>query len=99
MKRDETWAAYEALQRAAWGASRALAAVVAPRRVWIAALGSADPLPMSSPHVHVHVIPVTACGEDARPARVLTWSNGVTVLDDDEATGLASSLSLAWPGA
>jgi len=90
------WAPYEALQRAAWRAARALAAVVSPRRVWVASLGSPDPLPMSCPHVHVHVVPIHGAGEETRPARVLSWAEGVTMYDDDEARALVDALRAQW---
>lgn len=90
------WDAYEALQRAAWRASRVLAEVVSPRRVWVASLGSPDPLPMSCPHLHVHVVPVHGAGEETRPARVFSWAEGVTVYDDDEARALVSALRARW---
>lgn len=86
------WEPYEAMQRAAWRASRAVAAVLRPRRVWTAALGAPEPLPMSFPHCHVHVIPVHEGGEAARPARVLSWTNGVVVYDDGEALALVHAL-------
>ncbi len=88
--------AWEALQRLAWRASRVLADEVSPRRVWVASLGAPDPLPMSSPHVHVHVVPVFGEGEAARPARVLSWSEGVTVYDDAEARALVAALRARW---
>lgn len=90
------WGPYEALQRAAWRASRALAAVVTPRRVWVASLGSPDPLPMSCPHLHVHVVPIHGVGEETRPARVLSWTEGVTMYDDDEARALVGALRARW---
>ena len=90
------WAPYEALQRAAWRASRALAEVVSPRRVWVASLGSPDPLPMSSPHLHLHVVPVHGVGEETRPARVFSWAEGVTMYDDDEARELVDALRARW---
>lgn len=88
--------AWEALQRLAWRASRALADEVSPRRVWVASLGAPDPLPMSSPHVHVHVVPVFGEGEAARPARVFSWTEGVTVYDDGEARALVAALRARW---
>lgn len=87
------WHEYEALHRLAWQVNAALDATLRPRRVYIAALGSAAPLPTSFPHVHVHVIPLTDGGELDRPANVFTWVNGVYVFDDaDEERALRESL-------
>lgn len=91
------WTRYEALQRAAWRASRALARALAPRRVWVASLGAPEALPMSFPHAHLHVVPIHEGGEAARPARVLSWSSGVVVYGDEEARTLVDSLREAWP--
>jgi len=54
-------------------------------------------LPQTYSHYHVHVIPVYETDERARPARVLSWSEGVVVYDDGEADGICRELSLAWP--
>jgi diadenosine tetraphosphate (Ap4A) HIT family hydrolase len=89
-------ARYLALHALAWEASRALSRVLEPRRVWVAALGAPEPLPMSFPHGHLHVVPLYVSGEAARPARVLTWSEGVVVYDDDEARALVLELRRAW---
>ncbi|MBI5513658.1 MAG: HIT domain-containing protein [Deltaproteobacteria bacterium] len=85
-------ARYLALQALAWEAARALGAVLSPRRIWVAALGAPDPLPMSFPHGHLHVVPIHEGGEAARPARVLTWSEGVVAYEDDEARALVLAL-------
>lgn len=90
------WEQWSALQKLAWEASRALMATLAPRRVWVAALGSPEAIPTSFPHVHVHVLPIAEAGESARPARVLSWSEGVWVYEDGEAEALGQRLKARW---
>jgi len=41
-------------------------------------------------------VPVFGEGEAARPARVLSWSEGVTVYDDAEARALVAALRARW---
>jgi diadenosine tetraphosphate (Ap4A) HIT family hydrolase len=77
------WPEYEALHQLAWRVAGALDRVLAPRRVYIAALGSVEPLATSFPHVHLHIVPLADGGEADRPASVLTWENGMYVFDDD----------------
>ena len=84
------------VQRLSHRAVIALERVLAPRRVFVAALGSAEPLATSFPHVHVHVVPVAERGEDARPARVFSWSAGVLRYEGDEEARLAAKLRAAW---
>ncbi len=69
----ETWLEMSSLaQRVA----RALERRFEPARCYVASLGTArSDVPMSCPHLHIHVIPVMDA--DARPAQVLTWSGGV----------------------
>jgi diadenosine tetraphosphate (Ap4A) HIT family hydrolase len=78
------YADYEAMHRLAWEMSRALDRVLAPRRIYVAALGSAQPLATSFPHVHVHVIPLADGGDADRPAEVFTWVHGMYVFDSDD---------------
>jgi diadenosine tetraphosphate (Ap4A) HIT family hydrolase len=78
------WLEYAALQRLAYDVAGALDRVLAPRRIYVAALGSAVPLATSFPHVHLHVIPLVDGGEVDRPANVLTWANGMYVFEDGE---------------
>ena len=52
---------------------------------------------MTYSHYHVHVIPVYETDERARPARVLSWSEGVVMYDDDEALQLRQRVASAWP--
>lgn len=62
-----------------------------PARVFTACLGTAlAALPMSSPHLHWHVVP-TGGGE--RPAEVFTWSHGVYEGSPAEWDALRATLS------
>jgi diadenosine tetraphosphate (Ap4A) HIT family hydrolase len=54
---------------------------------------------MTYSHYHMHVIPVYETDERARPARVLSWSEGVVMYDDAEAREVSGSLARHWPGA
>jgi len=85
------------LQRLAFQAAVALEARFHPVRIYTAVLGSSAPLPMSYPHLHVHVVPVMESDERARPARVFTWSEGVWVYDEADARALAGELRPHWP--
>jgi len=91
------WAIYADLQRLVFDATRVIDGVFKPARVFTATLGAAVELPQTYSHYHVHVIPVYETDERARPARVLSWSEGVVVYDDGEADGICRELSLAWP--
>lgn len=93
------WDEYAAVQRLAWEAARALTAALAPRRIHVAALGSASRIAISFPHHHVHVIPLTGGGEEDRPAEVLTWRHGVHIYEDGELEAWAARLRAAWPAA
>lgn len=77
------WHEYAAMQRLAWEVAGAIETVLAPRRIYIAALGSAVPLATSFPHVHLHVIPLADGGDVDRPANVLTWVHGMYVFESD----------------
>ena len=91
------WAVFADLQRLVFDATGAIEACFKPARVFTATLGAAVELPQTYSHYHVHVIPVAETDERARPARVLSWSEGVVVYDDGEADGICRELSLAWP--
>ncbi|MFO0591221.1 MAG: HIT family protein [Polyangiaceae bacterium] len=91
------WDEYAAVQRLAWETARALTAALSPVRVYVAALGATRRIPMSFPHHHVHVIPLTDGGEIDRPASVLTWSHGVHVFEPGEMEGFAERVRAAWP--
>lgn len=90
---------YLELQRWAHRATQALARLLSPRRIYIAALGAPSEVGTSFPHVHVHVVPLVGEDEDARPARVFSWTQGVYVYDEGEAEALATEIrgALAAP--
>jgi diadenosine tetraphosphate (Ap4A) HIT family hydrolase len=91
------WTVYADLQRLVFDATCVIDACLKPARVFTATLGAAVELPQTYSHYHVHVIPVYETDERARPARVLSWSEGVVVYDDAEAEGICAELSRAWP--
>ena len=68
--------------------------MLAPARCYVASLGTDADVPMSSPHVHLHVVPVE---RDERPRDVLTWEHGVLVPSDVDLADLAARLRAAWP--
>ncbi len=70
------WEVHEDMSRLAWEAGRVLERRGA-KRVYLAQLGSPADIPTSYAHAHVHVIPITATDESARPAVVLSWRSGV----------------------
>jgi len=90
------WSEYAEVQRLCWEAARALERTLQPRRVFIAALGSATQLAMSFPHHHVHVLPLFDGGMSDRPAEVLTWRHGVLLYTPEEARELGDTLRGAW---
>ncbi len=91
------WEVFADVQRLVFEAARAVEACLEPARVFTATLGAAAELPQTYSHYHVHVIPVFETDERARPARVLSWSEGVVVYDDDEAVRICRKLAAAWP--
>lgn len=93
---DLDWPRYAALQRLAYDTARALRRAFAPVRTYVALLGASEGLPMSFPHVHLHVLPVYESDDRARPAHVFSWSSGVLVYDDQEALATAARLRDAF---
>ena len=91
------WDEYAAVQRLAWEAAQALTRALAPRRLYVAALGSASRIAISFPHHHVHVLPLAGGGEEDRPAEVLTWRHGIHVYEAGEFEEWAERLRAAWP--
>lgn len=89
------WAEYGAMQQLAHEVARAIEEILGARRMWIAALGSPDALVASFPHVHLHVLPIVVGGEDSRPAKVLSWSEGVWVFEPGEGEALAARVRRA----
>jgi len=82
----------------AHGAACTLERVLQPARCYVASLGtSRTDLPMTSPHIHVHVIPIEDA--DAKPSRVLTWEHGVFVADEAEWQALRVQLGFSGVGA
>lgn len=90
------WAEQVALHELAHRGARILEAERGARRVYVAQLGAVDDLPMTFPHVHLHVVPLYAGGEEARPARVFSWSANVGVYEPAEAEALAGWLRAAF---
>lgn len=89
--------AYLHTQHLAWRACRALEITFSPRRTFVASFGSSSPLPTSFPHFHLHVVPIAEDGENARPAKVFSWAEGVWVFEsDEEAEALVARLRAAW---
>jgi diadenosine tetraphosphate (Ap4A) HIT family hydrolase len=84
------------VQELAYEAMSALDSALRPVQVFTAVLGATVPVPMSFGHFHAHVIPVYESDERARPARVLSWSEGVVVYDDAEASALRDEILAAW---
>lgn len=77
--------------RMARAAARSLERTLRPPRVYVASLGTAERgVPVSSPHLHVHVVPLLR--EDERPSEVLTWAHGVLDLDADAQARMAAML-------
>jgi diadenosine tetraphosphate (Ap4A) HIT family hydrolase len=95
--KDLAWEIFLDVQRLTFEAARVLDACLSPARVFTASLGAAVELPMTYSHYHMHVIPVPETDERARPARVLSWSEGVVVYDDAEAAELIDKFRRAWP--
>ena len=91
------WERYASLQRLAFDATLALEAVLEPARVFVAALGSSEPIATSYPHYHIHVVPIAQHDDDARPARVFSWSAGIVQYDEDERRKLIDKLRQAVP--
>lgn len=89
------WERYAALQRLAYEATLALEAAFNPARVFVAALGSSEPIATSYPHYHIHVVPIARHDDDARPARVFSWSAGIVQYDEAESRELVSKLKQA----
>lgn len=77
------WETYRDLHHLGWQVARALDRALAPKRIYVAALGSPEPLATSFPHVHLHLVPLYDGGVNDRPANVLTWEHGMYVFDDD----------------
>jgi diadenosine tetraphosphate (Ap4A) HIT family hydrolase len=78
-----TDAEHAAAGRLTTSVARAIETTMRPNRVFVAALGSArDDLPMTTAHMHWHVVPVD--DERPRPRDVFTWEHGVMIGDADD---------------
>ena len=93
---------FTAVEPAAWSQAGELSLAVArvletelmAVRVYVASLGTARrDLPMTSPHLHLHAIPIY--DKDDKPAAVLTWEHGVTVAAEHEWQALRERLKAA----
>jgi diadenosine tetraphosphate (Ap4A) HIT family hydrolase len=84
--------AFVQLHTVAWQAARAAKHVLAAPRIWVASLGTQEQLPMSCAHAHLHILPIVETGEAARPAQVLSWSNGVYLYEPEDAVALARAI-------
>jgi diadenosine tetraphosphate (Ap4A) HIT family hydrolase len=85
-------AEFTALHALAWRGARAVKHVVNASRMWVASLGTQELVPMSCAHAHVHILPITESGDAARPAQVLSWSNGIYMYDAAEQLELAEKI-------
>ncbi len=90
------WPVYADLSRLVWEAARTVEVVLQPNRVYTAALGASAGIRTSFPHFHVHVVPVYATDERARPAHVFSWSSGVVRYTPAEAAELMTRLKEGW---
>ncbi len=92
-----SWELYSHIQRLVFDARLALDRALRPLQIYTGMFGATAPVPMSFAHFHVHVIPIFEDDERARPARVLSWSEGVIVYDELEAESLRNQIVKAWP--
>lgn len=93
---DVDWETYQDVQRLVFEARRAVHLALAPVQVYAGTFGATAQVPMSFAHYHAHVIPVFERDERARPARVLSWSEGVVVYSDTEAKQLRQRILTHW---
>jgi diadenosine tetraphosphate (Ap4A) HIT family hydrolase len=76
-------------------AARALERATGALRCYVASFGSTvGELPLSSPHLHVHVIPIHDPAD--KPSTVIGWQNGVYAGGADEWAALSAMLLAAW---
>lgn len=90
------WETHREVQRLVYEARRALCRALDPVQVYTCVFGATVPVPMSFTHHHAHVIPVFERDERSRPARVLSWSEGVVVYTDVEAETLRRRILDCW---
>ena len=86
---DEHLVSYAQVSAAQWSdlsllalrCAQMLEAELAPARCYLTATGSSEEgLPMTTPHIHINVIPVD--DPTLHPKEVLTWDRGIVVADD-----------------
>lgn len=85
------------LRLARWShrAARAVEAALKPARCYVLSLGTArDDLPMSSPHLHWHIVPVMDA--DARPSDLFGRALPLWAGDAEEWRALSDRLCVAW---
>jgi diadenosine tetraphosphate (Ap4A) HIT family hydrolase len=88
---------HEEASRLVLAGARALERSLRPGRVFTASLGTArEGVPMSTAHLHWHLVPVAHPGE--RPADVLSWSNGVVSASPDEWSSLRRKIMTELSG-
>jgi diadenosine tetraphosphate (Ap4A) HIT family hydrolase len=84
------------VSRVAHRVACAIERTLAPARCYVASLGTAsDDVLISTPHLHLHVIPVD--DPSLRPHQVLTWANGVYVGLDEDWADLRDRLRASMP--
>jgi diadenosine tetraphosphate (Ap4A) HIT family hydrolase len=93
---DVDWETHREVQRLVFEARRALCRALSPVQVYACTLGATAHVPMSFAHHHTHVIPVFERDERARPARVLSWSEGVVMYSLAEAEDLRRKILDNW---
>lgn len=71
--------------------AKKLEAVLEPARVYVAALGSVQPLLHTCPHLHVNLLPVY--DDTLKPAAVFSWEQGVYTGTEEEWNVLLELLS------
>jgi diadenosine tetraphosphate (Ap4A) HIT family hydrolase len=92
---DLSLSTWEEMNRLAFHAARVLEHSLRPLRCYVASLGAPAPdLLMTSPHVHLHVVPIHSA-ED-KPSTVLSWGRGVLIGEEEEWIELRRELTAAW---
>jgi diadenosine tetraphosphate (Ap4A) HIT family hydrolase len=92
---DLRWPEWQGLHRVAFRAVRALERALRPRRVFVAAFGSAVARATTFPHHHLHLVPVYRDDERDKPGSVFTWARGVLRPSASEARALAGLIRRA----
>lgn len=91
-------AAWDEAARQARRAARVLERALRPLRCYVASLGSPhETLPMSSPHLHLHVVPIE--DPEEKPGLIFTWEAGVLEAEPAEWEALHAELLRLWPDA